>query len=85
MNFFGYKILYTECCTCLSVILLDSIFVDSDNEQYPQIFLEDFKCAIKKGNKCNYNEELKLDESDDEYNDDPDKLDEYQHTYDGLH
>ena len=36
-----------EYCTCLSVILLDSIFVNSDKEYYPQIFLEECKYAIK--------------------------------------
>ena len=30
-----------EYCTSLSVILLDSIFVNSDKEYYPQIFLEE--------------------------------------------
>ena len=35
-------------CTCLFIILLDSIFVNSDKEYYPQIFLEECKCAIKK-------------------------------------
>ena len=37
-----------EYCTCLSVILLDYIFVNSDKEYYPQIFLEECKYAIKK-------------------------------------
>ena len=36
-----------EYCACLSVILLDSIFVNSDKEYYPQIFLEECKYAIK--------------------------------------
>ena len=31
-----------EYCTCLSVILLDSILVNSDKEYYPQIFSEEF-------------------------------------------
>ena len=35
-------------CTCLSVILLDYIFVNSDKEYYPQIFLEECKYVIKK-------------------------------------
>ena len=30
-----------EYCTCLSVILLDSIFVNSNKKYYPQIFLEE--------------------------------------------
>ena len=36
-----------EYCACLSVILLDSIFVNSNKEYYLQIFLE-CKYAIKK-------------------------------------
>ena len=44
-----------EYCTCLSVVLLDSIFVNSNKEYYPQIFLEECKYAIKnkKNSKCN--------------------------------
>ena len=38
---------YNEYCACLSVIILDSIFVNSDKEYYPQIFLEECKYAIK--------------------------------------
>ena len=34
-----------EYCSCLSVS--DSIFVNSDKEFYPQIFLEECKYAIK--------------------------------------
>ena len=37
-----------EYFACLSVILLDSIFVSSDKEYYPQILIEEFKYAIKK-------------------------------------
>ena len=37
-----------EYCACLSVILLDFIFVNSDEEYYPEIFLEQCKYAIKK-------------------------------------
>ena len=71
-----------EYCTCLSVILLDSIFANSDKEHYPQIFLEECKCAIKKKKIMDaINEELELSESDDEF----DKFDEYQHICDGLH
>ena len=40
-----------ECCACLSVILLDSIIVNSDKEHYPQILLEECKYAIKKKKK----------------------------------
>ena len=36
-----------EYCACLSVILSDSIFVNSNKEYYPQIFLEEFKNAIQ--------------------------------------
>ena len=36
---------------CLSVILLDSIFVDSDKEYYPQILLEERKYTMKKQKK----------------------------------
>ena len=40
-----------EYSTCLSLILLDSIAVNADKKYYPQIFLEEKKFAIKKGNK----------------------------------
>ena len=36
-----------ECCTCLSVISLDSI-VNVDINYYPQMFLEELKYAVKK-------------------------------------
>ena len=56
-----------EYCACLSVILLDSIFVNSNKEYYPQIFLEECKYAIKDRKIINtINEDLKLNESDDE-------------------
>ena len=56
-----------EYCACLSVILLDSIFVNSNKEYYPQIFLEECKYAIKDKKILNtINEDLKLNESDDE-------------------
>ena len=44
-----------EYCACLSVIILDPIFVNSDKEYYPQIFLEEWKYVIKdkKNNKHN--------------------------------
>ena len=32
---------------CISIILLDSIFLNSDKEYYPQILLEEFKYIIK--------------------------------------
>ena len=56
-----------EYCACLSVILLDSIFVNSNKEYYPQIFLEQCKYAIKDRKIVNkINEGLKLSEFDDE-------------------
>ena len=39
-----------EYFACLSVILLDSIFVNSDKEYYPQILLEKCKYAMKNNN-----------------------------------
>ena len=58
-NFFGNKIPEdNEYCACLSVILLDAIFVNANKECYPQI--------IQIYNTSNINEELKLDESDDD-------------------
>ena len=60
-----------EYCLCLSVILLDSIFVNSDKEYYPQIFLEEFKYMIKDRKIINtINDDLELTESnksDDEF------------------
>lgn len=55
------------------------IFVNSDKELYQQIFLEELKNSIKK-KKVIYtiNEELRLDKSDNESDDDADK-------FDGLH
>ena len=53
-----------EYCSCLSVILLDSIFVNSDKEYYPQIFLEEFKYMIKDRKIINtINDDLELTES----------------------
>ena len=69
-NFQHYKIPKdNEYCACLSVILLDSIFVNSNKEYYPQIFLEECKYAIKDRKiKNTINEDLKLSESDNESN-----------------
>ena len=53
---------------CLSVILLDPIFVDSDKEYYPQISLEECKYAIKDRKINTINEDLKLNKSNDESN-----------------
>ena len=39
-----------EYCARLSVILLDSIFVNSSKEYFPQIFLEECKNAISEYN-----------------------------------
>ena len=59
-----------EYFACLSVILLDSIFVNSDKEYYPQMFLEECKYEIKNKKIVNsINEDLDLSdsgESDDE-------------------
>ena len=44
-----------EYCACLSAILLDSIFVNSDKEYYPQILLEECKYAIKNKKNSKYN------------------------------
>ena len=55
-----------ECCTCLSVILLDSV-VKIYNDHYPQIFLEQCRYAVKKLVNA-INEEINLDESGDESN-----------------
>ena len=54
-------------CACLSAILVDSTFVNSNKKYYPQIFLEECKYAVKDRKIINtINEELKLNESDDE-------------------
>ena len=56
-----------EYCAGLSVILLDSIFVNSNKEYYPQIFLEECKFAVKNIKIVStINEDLELSESDDE-------------------
>ena len=61
-----------EYYTCLSVILLDSILVNSDKECFPQIFLEECKYMMKNRELMNtINEDLVLskyndDESDNE-------------------
>ena len=54
-----------ECYTCFSAILLD--FIVNEGEKYhPQIFLKECKYAQKKITIMK-NEELKLNESDNEY------------------
>ena len=63
-----------EYCACLSVILLDFVFVHSNKEYYPQIFLEECKYAIKDRKIVNtISEHLKLIESDDESDDESDE------------
>ena len=62
-----------ESCTCLSVILLDSNFVNSDKEYYPQILLEECKYAIKDKKIINTtNEDWELSKSDNESDDESD-------------
>ena len=58
----------SEYFACLFVILLDSIFVNSDKEYYPQIFLAECKYSIKKKKKIvnKINKDLELREFDDE-------------------
>ena len=54
----------------LSAIFLDSIFLNSNKEYYPQISLKECKYAMKDRKIINtINEPLKLNESDDESND----------------
>ena len=56
-----------EYCACLSVILLDSTFVNSSKEYYPLIFLKECKYAIIDRKIVNtINKDLKLSQSDDE-------------------
>ena len=56
-----------EYCACLSVILLDSVLVNSNKEYYPQIFLEECKYAIKDRKVVNtINKDLELSDSNDE-------------------
>ena len=48
-NFQYKKILKdNECCTCLWVILLDSILIDLDKKCYPKIFLRRIQMCNKK-------------------------------------
>ena len=66
-----------EYGTCLSVILLDSIFVNSDKEYYPQIYLEECKYAIKRKKIMNtVNEELGLRKSDNMFDDSYERINE---------
>ena len=62
-----------EYCVCLSAILLDSIFVNSNEEYYLPILLKECKYAIKNRKIVNtIIEDLKLSESD-ESGDESDK------------
>ena len=70
-----------ECYTCLSVILLDSI-IDVDKEYYPQVFLKECKYEEKKKIMGKIKEELKLDKSGSESDN---EFDKYQNRYAGLH
>ena len=48
MNFYGNKMsIENERYACLSVTLLDPIFVNSNEEYYPQVFLKEYKYAVK--------------------------------------
>ena len=38
---------HSEYCALLSVILVNSIFVNLDKKYYPQMFLEECKYAVK--------------------------------------
>ena len=59
-----------EYYTCLSVILLDSILVNSDKECFPQIFLEECKYMMKNRELMNtINEDLVLSKSNDDESD----------------
>ena len=59
-----------ECCAFLSVILLDSVVI-VNKKYYPQIFLEECKYAVKEKKIINsINEEMNLNESDNESDDD---------------
>ena len=66
-----------EYGACLSAILLDSTFVNSDKEYYPQIYLEECKYAIKRKKVMNtVNEELGLRESDNKFDDSYERINE---------
>ena len=55
-NFQHNKILKdNEYCACLSVILLDYIFVNLNKECYPQMFLKECKYGIKNKKNIKYN------------------------------
>ena len=70
-----------ERFTCLSVILIDFV-TNVDKKYYPQVFLRERKYAgRKKRIRSTIKEELKLDESDSESDN---EFDMYQKICDGL-
>ena len=70
-----------ERFTCLSVILIDFV-TNVDKKYYPQVFLREGKYAgRKKRIRSTIKEELKLDESDSESDN---EFDMYQKICDGL-
>ena len=79
INFYDTKMLIeNKRYICLFVILLDSIFANLHKEYYSQIFLKECKYTVKsKKIMNNINEELELDESDDEYDDLYERINEY--------
>ena len=79
INFYDTKMLIeNKRYICLFVILLDSIFANLHKEYYSQIFLKECKYTVKnKEIMNNINEELELDESDDEYDDLYERINEY--------
>ena len=79
INFYDTKMLIeNKRYFCLFVILLDSIFANLHKEYYSQIFLKECKYTVKnKKIMNNINEELELDESDDEYDDSYERINEY--------
>ena len=79
INFYDNKMLIEKKrYICLFVILLDSIFANLHKEYYSQIFLKEYKYTVKnKEIMNNINEELELDESDDEYDDLYERINEY--------
>ena len=79
INFYDNKMLIEKKrYICLFVILLDSIFANLHKEYYSQIFLKECKYTVKnKEIMNNINEELELDESDDEYDDSYERINEY--------
>ena len=79
INFYDNKMLIEKKrYICLFVILLDSIFANLHKEYYSQIFLKECKYTVKNEEIMNnINEELELDESDDEYDDLYERINEY--------